>query len=135
MCSAHLPIERSIHVKVRYRVLKDLPFAPVPNFHFYDESGARVFTSMPEELPLSTAGDYCATCVVPPFQLNNGRYYVNPAISSFSQQPSVHFAAVEALRFEVVEDPQVDLRRHGWNLALPGTSRPRLAWSSQQLGN
>ena len=79
ICSAHLPIERSIHVKVRYRVLKDLPFALVPNFHFYDETGARVFTSMPEELPVSTAGDYCATCVVPPFQLNNGRYYVNPA--------------------------------------------------------
>jgi lipopolysaccharide transport system ATP-binding protein len=135
MCSGTLPIECSIHIKLRYRVLNDLPFALVPNFHFYDEAGARVFISMPESVPSSKAGGYCVTCVVPPFQLNNGRYYVNPAISSFSQQPSVHFSVVEALRFEVVEHPMVDERRHGWQLALPGTSRPRLVWSSQRLGS
>jgi lipopolysaccharide transport system ATP-binding protein len=135
VCSGNLPIERPIHVKLSYRVLKDLPFALVPNFHFYDEMGARVFISMPENLPSTKAGDYCATCVVSPFQLNNGRYYVNPVISSFSQQRPVHFSAVEALRFEVMEEPLVDARRHGWSLKLPGTSRPRLVWSSQRLGN
>lgn len=135
VCSAHVPIERPIRVKLRYRVLKDLPFPLVPNFHFYDENGGRMFTSMPLELPSCQAGDYCVTCIVPPFQLNNGRFYVNPAISSFSQQPPVHFAVVEALRFEVIEeDPAVDARRHGWSLALPGTSRPRLAWSTERLG-
>jgi lipopolysaccharide transport system ATP-binding protein len=135
VCSAHLPIEHPIHINLRYRVLKDLPFALVPNFHFYDEMGGRVFTSMPESLPSSKAGEYCATCIVPPFQLNNGRYFVNPAISSFSQQPQVHFVMVEALRFEVVEHGLIDARRHGWHLALPGASRPRLAWSSQRLGS
>jgi lipopolysaccharide transport system ATP-binding protein len=134
-CAAYLPIERPTHIKLRYRVLKDLPFALVPNFHFYDGNGARVLISMPESLPSSKAGDYCATCVIPPFQLNDGRYYVNPAISSFSQHPPVHFSVVEALRFEVVEHPMVDERRHGWQLALPGTSRPRLPWFNQRLGN
>jgi lipopolysaccharide transport system ATP-binding protein len=133
MCSAHLPIEQPIHIKLRYRVLKDLPFALVPNFHFYDEMGGRVFISMPESLPPSKFGDYCATCIVPPFHLNNGRYYVNPAISSFSQQIPVHFSAHEALRFEVVEGHGVDLRRHGWERPLPGVSRPRLAWSAERL--
>jgi homopolymeric O-antigen transport system ATP-binding protein len=127
-CSAYLPIEKPFVVKLRYRVLKDLPFAVVPNFHFYDEVGGRVFISMPQELPPSKAGDYCATCVVPPFQINNGRYYVNPAVSSFPEQPPVHFAAVEALRFEVMEKPGVDPRRHGWTSNLPGMSRPRLTW-------
>jgi ABC-type polysaccharide/polyol phosphate transport system ATPase subunit len=133
VCAAHLPIERPIHIKVRYRVLKDLPFSVVPNFHFFNESGARVFTSMPEDLPPSKAGDYCATCIVPPFQLNNGRYYVNPAVSSFAKQPPVHFAAVKALRFEVIESAGADARRHGWDLHLPGTSRPRLDWSTERL--
>jgi ABC-type polysaccharide/polyol phosphate transport system ATPase subunit len=135
LCSAHLSIDRPFLVKLRYRVLKDLPFSLVPNFHFYDETDGRIFTSMPEQLPPSKAGDYCVTCVVPPFQLNNGRYYVNPAISSFSKQRPVHFVVVEALRFEVVEEPEADPRRHGWSLALPGTSRPRLGWFSQRLDN
>jgi lipopolysaccharide transport system ATP-binding protein len=133
VCSSHLPIEKPIHVKLRYRVLKDLPFGLVPNFHFYDEMGGRVFISMPESLPPSTSGDYCVTCAVPPFQLNNGRFYVNPAISSFSQQPCVHFSAYDSLRFEVVEGHGVDLRRHSWERPLPGVSRPRLSWSAERL--
>jgi ABC-type polysaccharide/polyol phosphate transport system ATPase subunit len=135
VCSALLPIERPFLVKLRYRVLKDLPFSLVPNFHFHDETGARVFISTPEELPPSTAGEYCVSCVVPPFQFNRGRYGVNPAISSFSLASPIHFVVIEALRFEVVEKPNADPRRHGWSLAIPGTSRPRLAWSSQQLGS
>jgi lipopolysaccharide transport system ATP-binding protein len=133
-CADYLSIDRPIHVKVRYRVLKDLPFALVPNFHFYEEGGARVFISMPADLPASKAGDYCVVCVVPPFQLNNGRFYVNVALSSFSQAPPVHFDVIEALRFEIVEKPQDDARRHGWTFALPGTSRPRLDWYNQRLG-
>jgi ABC-type polysaccharide/polyol phosphate transport system ATPase subunit len=132
--SACLPIDRPIHVKLRYRVLKDLEFPIVPNFHFYDETDARAFISMPEELPPSKAGEYCVECVVPPFLFNNGRYYVNPAVSSFSKPSSVHFSVAEALRFEVVEEEaNADPRRHGWRLALPGMSRPRLSWSSERL--
>ena len=130
-CLTHVPIERPFRVKLRYRVLKDLPFSLIPNFHFYDEGGGRVFTAMPAEVAPSRAGEYCVSCIVPPFQLNNGGYYVNPAISSFSELPVVQFAVIEALRFEVVEGPGVDIRRHGWNFELPGTSRPRLDWSTE----
>ncbi|MBK5652367.1 MAG: ABC transporter ATP-binding protein, partial [Rhizobium sp.] len=133
VCTAHLPIERPIHVKLRYRVLKDLSFPLAPNFHFYDEGGARVFISMPPESSPSAAGEYCVTCIVSPFELNNGRFYVNPAMSSFSQQPPVHFSAYEALRFEVMEEPGVDARRHGWERPLPGVSRPRLPWLIERL--
>ena len=133
VCTAYLPIERPIHVKLRYRVLKDLPFPLAPNFHFYDESGARVFISMPAEAAPSAAGEYCVTCIVTPFQLNTGRFYVNVAMSSFSEQPPVHFSALDGLRFEVVEAPDADPRRHGWKLALRGTSRPRLDWSAERL--
>jgi ABC-type polysaccharide/polyol phosphate transport system ATPase subunit len=133
VCTADLPIEGPIHVKLRYRVLKDLPFPVVPNFHFFDETGRRVFISTPSELPPTETGDYCACCIVAPFQLNDGRYFVNPAVSSYSQPRPVHFAAIRALRFDVVEEPGVDPRRHGWTPAFPGISRPRLAWSVQRL--
>jgi ABC-type polysaccharide/polyol phosphate transport system ATPase subunit len=129
VCTAHLPIERPIHVKLRYRVLKDVPFRLAPNFHFYDEVGGRVFISMPPEPAPSSAGDYCVTCVVPPFALNNARFYVNTAMSSYSEQPPLHFSVRKALRFEVIEEPGVDVRRHGWERPLPGVSRLRLPWS------
>ena len=135
VCTAHLPIERPVHVKLRYRVLKDLPFPLAPNFHFFDEGGSRIFISMPPEPAPCAAGDYCVTCIVPPFELNSGRFYVNLSMSSFSEQPSVHFSARESLRFEVVEKPGVDLRRHGFERPLPGVSRPRLPWSSERLSS
>jgi ABC-type polysaccharide/polyol phosphate transport system ATPase subunit len=135
VCSAHLPIERPFLVKLRYRVLENLPFPLTPNFHFHDETGAHVFISMPEELPPSVAGDYCVSCVVPPFQLNSGRYSVGPAMSSYSLPRPIQFAVTKGLRFEVVEEPNADPRRHGWSSDLPGTSRPRLAWSIQRLGS
>jgi ABC-type polysaccharide/polyol phosphate transport system ATPase subunit len=133
LCTSQFPIQSSIHIKLRYRVTKDLAFPIVPNFHFYDEAGQRVFVSMPEELPPSKAGEYSLECVVPPFQLNNGRYSINPAISSFSKATMVHFSVVNAFRFEVIEEPNADPRRHGWELALPGQTRPRLPWFGRQV--
>jgi lipopolysaccharide transport system ATP-binding protein len=130
----HLPIEKPIHINLRYRILKDLPYPVVPNFHFYDEQGGRVFITMPEQLPSSKAGEYFATCIVPPFQLNNGRFMIMPAISSFDQPDPVHFAMVQAFRIEIVEAGYVDLRRHGWPRSLPGISRPRLDWKQQKIG-
>jgi lipopolysaccharide transport system ATP-binding protein len=35
----HLPIDQPIHIMLRYRVLKDLPFPLVPSFNVYDEIG------------------------------------------------------------------------------------------------
>jgi lipopolysaccharide transport system ATP-binding protein len=126
--SPTLPIDRSIRITLWYRILKNLAYPAVANFHVYDELGARVFISMPEAAGPQQAGEHSATCIIPPFQLNNGRFTVALNVSSFTEEKPVHFAALNALRFEVVELSTADPRRHGWRGALPGVSRPRLDW-------
>jgi lipopolysaccharide transport system ATP-binding protein len=126
-----LPIDSSLRVEMRYRLLRDLPFPVVPNFHLYDEFGGRLLVTMPNQLPPSAAGEYIATCVLPAYELNVGRFMLMVALSSFTEQPQVHFAALETLRFEITEEGIEDPRRHGFRLPLPGFSRARLDWTCQ----
>jgi lipopolysaccharide transport system ATP-binding protein len=126
--SSRLPIHQPIRCVLRYRLRRDVPFRVVPNFHFYLEDGRRFFIAFPEHVAPSTAGEYEATCVVPPFLINNGRFTVTLILSSYDLPNPVHFAAENALRFEVYEPTGSDPRRHGWHGGLPGVSRPHLGW-------
>lgn len=131
--TADLDIDKPFSIVLRYRVRKDSPHRIVPNFHFYDESGGRVFIAFPEATPPSTTGEYEVVCHIEPFQFNNGRFSVMPAVSSYELEAPVHFAIYEALRFEIHEPANADARRHGWTGGLPGVSRPRLQWSCRKL--
>jgi lipopolysaccharide transport system ATP-binding protein len=125
----HLPIEQPIHVTLRYRILKNLPHAVVPSFNFYDENGQIFYVSISPKGELGIPGTHVATCIVPPFLLNDQRFVVNLNLVSLSlANNSTQFAAVSALRFEVVEPPGADVRRHGWTPRVPGLIRPRLEW-------
>jgi hypothetical protein len=72
-------------------------------------------------------GEYIASCIVDPFVFNAGRFSVALALSGAEFAESDHFFA-DALRFEVVEPPGVDPRRHGFEHEIPGVMRTRLAW-------
>jgi lipopolysaccharide transport system ATP-binding protein len=127
------PIHLPFKICLRYRVLMELPFALVPNFHFFDELENRVLISMPAETAPTRPGDYVAACIINPFVLNDGRFSIGLAVSSFDLAAPVHFDARFALRFEVVEHGGVDLRRHGWAGNLPGVCRARLDWEYGKL--
>jgi ABC-type polysaccharide/polyol phosphate transport system ATPase subunit len=120
----HLPFR----VCLRYRLLKDSRHHMVPNFHFYDGFGQRVMVAYPPQSSPTMHGEYEVFCVIEPFSLNTGRYSVGLALSSYVPETLVHFVAPFALRFEVVERPDVDPRRHGWVQELPGVTRLRLDW-------
>ena len=126
--AARLPIHQPFRVTLRYRLRRDVPFRVVPNFHFYQQDGQRFFIAFPEHVAPSTAGEYEATCIVPAFLINNGRYTVTLILSSYELPNPVHFAAEKALRFEIHEPEGSDPRRHGWGGGLPGVSRPHLDW-------
>ncbi|EJN00876.1 ABC transporter ATP-binding protein [Herbaspirillum sp. YR522] len=133
MARGNLDINESFAITLRYRVLKDVPYRLVPNFHFYDESGNRFFISFPEDTAQTGPGEYEAMCHIDPFQFNVGRFTVMLALSSYELEAPLHFAVENALRFEMHEPSAADTRRHGWNGALPGLSRPRLQWSYRTL--
>jgi lipopolysaccharide transport system ATP-binding protein len=132
--SAHLPIDRPVHIKLRYRILKKLSHNVVPSFNFYDESGQLFYVCSSETAVLGEPGDYTATCILPPYFLNNQRFVVDLNLVSFSlaERPA-HFSAEDALRFEILEQTPVDPRRHGWKRPIPGLIRARVAWHNSAL--
>ncbi len=131
--TANLNINESFSLTLNYSIRKEVPHRVVPNFHFYDEGGNRVFISLPETTALTALGQYQATCHIDPFQFNVGRFSVMLALSSYEVEAPLHFAVEHALRFEIQEPVQADARRHGWEGGLPGVSRPRLNWTFQSL--
>lgn len=131
--TGHLDIDKPFTISLRYQIVKDSPYRIVPNFHFYDEAGGRVFVAFPEATAPSASGEYEVICNIDPFQFNTGRFSLMPALSSYELENPVHFAAYEALRFEVHEPDHADPRRHGWGGGLPGVSRPRLRWDCRRL--
>lgn len=131
--SAELAIQDGFRIVLQYEVLKEMPFAAVPNFHFYDGIGDRFFISFPEVVPENSLGIHEVVCEIPPFLCNVGRFTVMLAFSSYVFEKPLHFAYQNALKFEVFEAPNVDFRRHGWAGALPGMTRPRLNWKHSLL--
>lgn len=127
--TSQLSIDRPFFIELTYEVLKDLDQSAVPNFHFYDEFGGRIFITLPADACPREKGVYTTRCEVPAYQFNNGRFATMIAVSSFALEAPLHFAYENALRFEVAEHGFADVRRHGWTGALPGLSRPRLDWT------
>jgi ABC-type polysaccharide/polyol phosphate transport system ATPase subunit len=121
-------INLPFRVCLRYRLLKDSRHHMVPNFHFDDALGQKIMVVYPSESSPTIRDEYQVCCVIEPFSLNTGRYLVGLALTSYEPETLVHFSAPFALRFEVVERPGVDPRRHGWAHELPGVTRLRLDW-------
>jgi len=131
--TSELSIDQPFEIELTYEVLKDLDQAAVPNFHIYDEFGARAFISLPKYSCPAAKGIYRARCEMPPYQLNNGRYSAVVALSSYAYERPLHFSYENALRFEIAEIGLSDPRRHGWAGPLPGVTRPRLAWRYEAI--
>jgi ABC-type polysaccharide/polyol phosphate transport system ATPase subunit len=121
-------IQLPFRVRLRFQLVSDSPYVLVPNFHFHDELGSPLMVAYPARSAPTSRGIYDVCCVVEPFVLNAGRYSVGLALSTYEPSTIVHFNAPYALRFEVVEWPGVDSRRHGWVNELPGVTRLRLDW-------
>jgi ABC-type polysaccharide/polyol phosphate transport system ATPase subunit len=126
-------IDVPYRICLRYRLLKDSQNPMVPNFHFHDGLGHAVMVACPEQSGPTGRGEYQACCAIAPFNLNTGRYSVGLALSSAEPETRVHFHVPLALRFEVVERPGVDQRRHGRSDAWPGVTRLRLDWTHGAL--
>jgi len=116
-------------IELKYRLRQNAPHPVIPNFHVYDELGTRILITTPEQPAPDRPGTYLASCIIAPFTLNSGRFAVALTLSTYVPETIVHFEAQFALRFEVLEEPKADPRRHGWEGSYPGVTRPRLEWN------
>lgn len=122
--------DQEIGVEFIYRVKKQ-GSQPVPNIHVFNMQGDNVFVSAEKSDPvLGVPGTYTTVMWIPGHLLNDGRYLVGLATSTFIPE-KVHFYAKEALIFDVVED--MEKRELDYRGKMPGVVRPKLNWETIKL--
>jgi lipopolysaccharide transport system ATP-binding protein len=115
-------------VEFVYEVLKE-GFCPMPNLHLYNQKGDYVLASSESDNKVNAKGVYKTTMWIPGHFLNDGRYIVGFAASTFIPE-RVHFYEKEALVFDVIED--MNLRDIEYRGSMPGIVRPRLEWVTKK---
>jgi lipopolysaccharide transport system ATP-binding protein len=133
---SEIDMRLSFSVKMRYRLNRDMPMAPFPNFHVTDSSGSQVFVSSLVAAHCPTrAGCYEVACHVPGNLLNNGTYFIGLALCYIDKGVQVAFYEREALCVNVIEQVEETLEqwRNGFSGVIPGAVRPRLDWSVTQI--
>lgn len=133
-------LDEPVKVWMEYTVLKAGVRQTYPNFHFFDELGNYLFVSAgitPGNVErLNRPGRWTCHCTIPPRLLNTGSFTIGVAVTSMNPGLDVAFFERGALMFQVTEDMSVtlDTTRVGYAGPMPGTIRPRLEWTVEQLG-
>lgn len=140
IAESEIDIDREISIEMQYKILKPTSdLYPYPNFHVYNSAGICVFVSAPNKIEKLNIGQHHCTCRIPANFLNQDTYFVGVAISSFGSGVLVHFYEQNALSFNVKDKMDGILTRPiangtvAYSGEMPGTVRPLLTWSNQQI--
>ncbi|MCP4787024.1 MAG: ABC transporter ATP-binding protein [Fuerstiella sp.] len=128
-------LDEEFAIVMDYRVLKELPVAPFPNFHFCDERGQPVFVTNDRDQTARFPGVYRAKCFVPGRFLNDGPYFVGVALTTTHDGVDVCFFERDALSVNIVETMSEEVSRsprYGYGGPMPGVVRPVFEWSIEK---
>jgi len=124
ICSEIL-INQSFKIIMRFRILENSTYIPVPTFDFHTSSGIYAFGSSPEKKPIKLEiGDYTYECHMPANFLNEGVYFVTLNLYSFTPFHILHFCEKNALTFNI-KDPIEGTRNYDYAGAIAGVVRPK----------
>lgn len=130
--TSELNISQGFKVTMRYTILKDVPLAPLPNFHFYDQFGQHAFVASPgSQNPTGYCkkGDYSATCLIPANFFNTGNFTIGVALTFIHDGIEVSFFEQSALNFTTIEDLNNSPTRVAqFGGPIPGVFRPKFEW-------
>lgn len=134
--STSFSIAEEFNVVMDYRVNADLPIAPYPNFHFFDERGQPVLVTSERNDRARTPGVYRARCHVPARFLNDGAYFIGVALTATHNGINPCFFERDTLCVNIVE-PLSHLEidgapRFGYGGPMPGVVRPSFQWSIER---
>lgn len=131
-----IEINKPFRICMHYRVLKDVPKIPYPNFHFYDTLGQCVFITSPiiDYNYSFNAGEYIAKCEVPSNFFNDGLFSVDLALTFSHSGIHVSFWEKHALSFNIIDPLDgIPTRATGYTGRIPGVVRPLLNWNMENL--
>ena len=130
--SATVDIRRPVVLEMAYDVLQP-GYAPIPNFHLYNEEGICVFVTADTDPKWrrrqKPVGRYVSRVTVPGNFLSEGTLIVDAAISTMDPV-TVHAHEREAVAFQVIDSIDGDSMRGDYGGSMPGAVRPRLDWQT-----
>jgi len=131
-----IKIIEPLRICMRYRILKDVPRIPYPNFHLYDSQGQCVFISSPimDYNQPCISGEYIAVCEIPGNFLNDGLFSVHLALTFTHSGIHVSFWEKHALTFNITDPIDgIPTRATGYSGRIPGVVRPILQWNVERV--
>jgi lipopolysaccharide transport system ATP-binding protein len=130
-------IRRPVGVELTYDVLES-GHVLVPNFHFTNEEGVRVFVlhdTDPEWRRPAAAGRALHEHGVDPGQLPRRRGCSWSPVALSTHDPlAVHCLEEDAVAFQVVDSLDGDTARGDYVGAMPGVVRPMVEWTTRAAG-
>ncbi len=127
-------INEDLKILMRYRILQNINYRFIPNFHFYTAEGVCVFVTSAENSQILSVGEYISECNLPKNFLNEGAYFVGLAISSFESGTKVHFFEQNIISFNIKDPLKGSVgRQHEYTGRIPGIIRPQLKWNMEKV--
>jgi lipopolysaccharide transport system ATP-binding protein len=106
----------------------------LPHFHFQNEEGIRVFTSLDQDAKWRgrprPAGLYTARVKIPGNYLSEGLLYVSPVLLKTNPN-ALQFFERDVIAFQVIDTMEGNSARGDWANNLSGVVRPLLEWNTQ----
>ncbi|HEX6189869.1 MAG TPA: ABC transporter ATP-binding protein [Pyrinomonadaceae bacterium] len=129
-------IRKPVRLEMEYEVLEPGHIL-VPIYHVFNEEGVHVFPAR-ESDPMwdgriRPVGRYATTAWIPGNFLAEGTFLVSAAISTMNPV-IIHFHEHQAVAFQVVDSTEGDSARGDYGGPLPGVVRPKLRWTTDELG-
>lgn len=129
-------INEPFRIMMKYRILKNVPKIPYPNFHIFDNQGQCICVVSPvmDYNQPCKAGDYLASCDIPPNFLNDGLFSVHLALTFTHMGLHVSFCDNHALSFNIVDPIEgVPTRSIDFRGRIPGVIRPIFNWTVERI--
>lgn len=126
----HVDFYEGARIEIIYRVLKE-GFTSIPNFHFFKNDEAIFIISEDKSKSPKNHGLYKSSVILPPHFLNEGKFSVGIAVTSYPLQV-VNFYENPCLTFEVIEH-DLSNRKFPYTGSVPGFIRPELDWKTEMI--
>jgi lipopolysaccharide transport system ATP-binding protein len=128
-----LDIRSKIGIEATYEVLQAGQIL-LPNFQIYNQDRVHLFTvqdvSAEWRRREKECGEYTSTVWIPPNFMAEGTFFVNVAICTYLPAMRVHFNALDAVNFDVVDALTGDTARGDYAGKMGGVIRPILNWET-----
>ena len=120
-------------IEIKYNILKDSQYKPLPNVHFHTSRGDYAFISNHTKAKnnIFSKGKYQSVVWIPKDLLNTNFYLISLAMTTFSAKVIMHVWLEGILGIEVIED--INLREDDYRHEMPGVIRPKLSWETIKI--